>query len=61
MSPAHKTMISMKTTALSDWERYRRIRAIEDRLARQAKAGSIVLGIMATSGIVALILVLAFL
>jgi hypothetical protein len=54
-------MISMKTTALSDWERYRRIRAIEDRLARQAKAGSIVLGIMATSGIVALILVLAFL
>ncbi|WP_201842406.1 hypothetical protein [Microvirga zambiensis] len=61
MSPAHKTMPCMKITVRSERERYHRITAIEDKLARQAKVRSVVLGITATSGFVILALVLAFL
>ena len=42
-------------------EKHRKIVAIEARIARQARSGGIVLGIVATLGVLALAVMMAFL
>ncbi|WP_201841473.1 hypothetical protein [Microvirga zambiensis] len=58
---AHNAKTVIEMTLPYEREKHRKITAIEDGLARQTKAGDIVLGILATLGVVALVLVIALL